>query len=243
MDTHPYLSPQHRERTDCAHSTEDGEGLHLGWVWPGGAALTSSLHQDISLFTPSERQRTVPCFSCLLNVTEMTKKRKDAWKLENPEIRQDYITLSWWKPMNSDRSESDRGMRPLWWEVIRVSSSVLACLNALMIQYQSKIIHQTSLGLPRSGKSWGILWYLFLIPSSSAFVLLIHAVQINQTATPGCLHTASYLPSATVPEFSNLLLWKHSRIAYSMVSWLPYDSRIFTDIKDIIAFSAALGKC
>lgn len=78
MDTHPYLSPQHRERTDCAHSAEDGEGLHLGWVWRGGAALTSSLHQDISLLTPSERQRTVPCFSCLLNVTEMTKKRKDA---------------------------------------------------------------------------------------------------------------------------------------------------------------------
>lgn len=112
MDTHPYLSPQHRERTDCAHSAEDGEGLHLGWVWPGGAALTSSLHQDISLLTPSERQRTVPCFSCLLNVTEMTKKRKDAWKLENPEIRQDYITLSWWKPMNSD-SLSLRGERDL----------------------------------------------------------------------------------------------------------------------------------
>lgn len=112
MDTHPYLSPQHRERTDCAHSAEDGEGLHLGWVWRGGAALTSSLHQDISLFTPSERQRTVPCFSCLLNVTEMTKKRKDAWKLENPEIRQDYITLSWWKPMNSD-SLSLRGERDL----------------------------------------------------------------------------------------------------------------------------------
>lgn len=240
--------------TSLPQSSAQGENRLCSqcWGWRGSASglgmaggCCSDLLFASGYFTPHtfREQRTVPCFSCLLNVTEMTKKRKDAWKLENPEIRQDYITLSWWKPMNSDCSESERGMRPLWWEVIRVSSSVLACLNALMIQYQSKIIHQTSLGLPRSGKSWGILWYLFLIPSSSAFVLLIHAVQINQTATPGCLHTASYLPSATVPEFSNLLLWKHSRIAYSMVSWLPYDSRIFTDIKDTIAFSAALGKC
>jgi len=68
MDTHPYLSPQHRERTDCAHSAEDGEGLHLGWVWPGGAALTFSLQQDISLLTPSESKGLSPAFHVSLTL-------------------------------------------------------------------------------------------------------------------------------------------------------------------------------
>lgn len=109
--------------TSLPQSSAQGENRLCSqrWGWRGSASglgmaggCCSDLLFASGYFTPHtfREQRTVPCFSCLLNVTEMTKKRKDAWKLENPEIRQDYITLSWWKPMNSD-SLSLRGERDL----------------------------------------------------------------------------------------------------------------------------------
>lgn len=84
MDARPQSSIQGENRL-CSQCWDERV-----WIW-AGYGQEVLLWPSLSLLTPSEKQRTVPCFSCLLNGIEMTRKRKDAWKLENPKIRQEKV--------------------------------------------------------------------------------------------------------------------------------------------------------
>lgn len=230
------------------------------WGWRGICAgysgrvlLWNSLHQTISVSTLSKKQRTVPLFSCLRNVTEATDKEEEGClkTLENAKIRRkkdsEIVSLCHggkpWSLIVLTLGEGDlhdQSSLELDW----LSSGLLHCLKTQLIKGRSKIIRWSPVlcDFPTWGKCAGSCVVFKVVGFHDpfySFVLFVRGAQSSHTATTGCLPAAWYLQSVVVSEFFNLPLKK---LRFSSVSWPLYHNRIFTDLKEMIAFSAALGK-
>lgn len=127
------------------------------WGWRGicagysGRVLLwdSPLHQTISVPTPSKKQRTVPLFSCLCNIKEEIDKEEEGClkTLENAKVRKkdgEIFTLCRgekpWSLIVLALGEGDlHDQKSL--ELNWLSSGLLTCLKAQVIEGRSKIIH------------------------------------------------------------------------------------------------------